>query len=119
MPVPANVYWGINVQRAIQNFPVSDTPISRHPELIAGYAQVKRACVDANEELGLIDPMRAELIRQACRDIEAGELADQFPVDVRQGGAGTSTNMNMNEVIANRARTRRPPARRLRVHPPE
>ena len=103
MPVPANVYWGINAQRAIQNFPVSDTPISRHPELIAGYAQVKRACVDANEELGLIDPMRAELIRQACRDIEAGELADQFPVDVRQGGAGTSTNMNMNEVIANRA----------------
>ena len=64
---------------------------------------VKRACAIANEELGLIDPAKAEAIRAACLEIEAGKLADQFPVDVMQGGAGTSSNMNMNEVIANRA----------------
>ena len=103
MEVPANVYWGIHTQRAIGNFPVSSITDSQHPELIRAYATVKRACAIANEELGLIDPAKAEAIRAACLEIEAGKLADQFPVDVMQGGAGTSSNMNMNEVIANRA----------------
>ena len=103
MEVPANVYWGIHTQRAIGNFPVSGITDSLHPELIRAYATVKRACAIANEELGLIDPAKAEAIRAACLEIEAGKLADQFPVDVMQGGAGTSSNMNMNEVIANRA----------------
>lgn len=103
MEVPANVYWGIHTQRAIGNFPVSGITDSQHPELIRAYATVKRACAIANEELGLIDPAKAEAIRAACLEIEAGKLADQFPVDVMQGGAGTSSNMNMNEVIANRA----------------
>lgn len=75
----------------------------QHPELVRAYATVKRACAIANEELGLIDASKAEAIRVACLEIEAGKLADQFPVDVMQGGAGTSSNMNMNEVIANRA----------------
>lgn len=81
---------------------VSGITDSQHPELIRAYATVKRACAIANEELGPIDPAKAEAIRAACLEIEAGKLADQFPVDVMQGGAGTSSNMNMNEVIANR-----------------
>lgn len=103
MRVPADVYWGINTQRAIGNFPVSGVTDSQHPSLIRSYATVKRACAEANAELGLLDRERADLIAQACREIEQGALADQFPVDALQGGAGTSTNMNMNEVIANRA----------------
>lgn len=81
MEVPANVYWGIHTQRAIGNFPVSGITDSQHPELIRAYATVKRACAIANEELGLIDPAKAEAIRAACLEIEAGKLADQFPVE--------------------------------------
>ena len=103
LPVPADAYWGINTQRAIGNFPVSGVTDSQHPSLIRSYATIKRACAEANDELGLLDHERARLITAACLEIEAGELADQFPVDVLQGGAGTSTNMNINEVIANRA----------------
>ena len=103
MAVPANVYWGIHTQRAIGNFPVSGISDSAHPELIRAYATVKRACAGANEELGLLDADKARFIREACLEIEGGKFADQFPVDVMQGGAGTSSNMNMNEVIANRA----------------
>jgi aspartate ammonia-lyase len=103
MAVPENVYWGIHTQRAIGNFPVSGITDGQHPELIRAYATVKRACATANEELGLLSHTKAQAIRQACQEIEGGALADQFPVDVMQGGAGTSANMNMNEVIANRA----------------
>ena len=103
MGVPADVYWGIHTQRAIGNFTVSDVTDGDHPSLIRAYATVKRACATANAELGLIDGAKAKLIEQACLEIEDGGLADQFPVDVLQGGAGTSANMNMNEVIANRA----------------
>ena len=103
LPVPADVYWGINTQRAIGNFPVSGITDSQHPSLIRAYATVKRACAEANDELGLLDHDRALFIKAACLEVESGKLADQFPVDVLQGGAGTSTNMNVNEVIANRA----------------
>ncbi|MBM6699243.1 aspartate ammonia-lyase [Bifidobacterium pullorum subsp. saeculare] len=103
LEVPADAYWGIHTQRAIGNFPVSGVTDGDHPTLIRSYATVKRACAAANAELGLVDAHKAELIERACRDIEGGGLADQFPVDVLQGGAGTSANMNMNEVIANRA----------------
>ncbi|PJM75939.1 aspartate ammonia-lyase [Bifidobacterium simiarum] len=103
MEVPTDVYWGIHTQRAIGNFPVSGITDAQHPELVRAYATVKRACAAANEELGLLDPEKSRLIRKACEEIEGGKLADQFPVDVMQGGAGTSSNMNMNEVIANRA----------------
>ena len=103
MDVPKDVYWGIHTQRALGNFTVSRIADSTHPQLMRAYATVKRACAEANDELGLIDHDKARLIVAACHDVENGELADQFPVDVLQGGAGTSTNMNMNEVIANRA----------------
>lgn len=103
LEVPADAYWGIHTQRAIGNFDVSGLTDSTHPMLIRAYATVKRACAAANEELGLLDAERSRLIRAACLDIEAGRLLDQFPVDVLQGGAGTSCNMNVNEVIANRA----------------
>ena len=103
LEVPANVYWGIHTQRAIGNFTVSGLPDSSHPQLVRAYATVKRACAEANEELGLLPHDKARAIVAACQEIEAGKLLDQFPVDVLQGGAGTSTNMNANEVIANRA----------------
>ncbi|RSX54165.1 aspartate ammonia-lyase [Bifidobacterium goeldii] len=103
LEVPAGVYWGIHTQRAIGNFTVSGIPDSAHPQLVKAYATVKRACAEANAELGLIDNSKARAIVAACLEIESGKLADQFPVDVLQGGAGTSTNMNINEVIANRA----------------
>lgn len=103
IPVPANAYWGIHTQRAIENFPISGTPVSHHPELIKAYALIKQACARANADLGGITHTQAKLIDEACRDVFSGKFDDQFPVDVLQGGAGTSTNMNMNEVIANRA----------------
>ena len=101
--VPANAYWGIHTLRAISNFPVSGITVSDHPEIIHAYGNVKRACARANRELGGIDAYQAELVDRACADVIAGKLDDQFPIDVLQGGAGTSTNMNVNEVIANRA----------------
>lgn len=103
LDVPADVYWGIHTQRAIANFGVSGVSDAAHPQLIRAYATIKRACAEANEELGLLDHGTARAIAAACRQIEEGGLADQFPVDALQGGAGTSLNMNMNEVIANRA----------------
>ncbi|MBW3089022.1 aspartate ammonia-lyase [Bifidobacterium sp. 82T24] len=101
--VPAKAYWGIHTARAMENFQVSNIPDSTHPQLIKAYATIKKACATANEELGLIPGVQAGAIRQACMEIENGRWMDQFPVDVFQGGAGTSTNMNVNEVIANRA----------------
>jgi len=100
--VPANAYYGIHTLRALENFPITGTPISIYPELINALACVKQAAAHANHDLGLLDPRRAEAIIQACREIRSGDLHQEFVVDVIQGGAGTSTNMNANEVIANR-----------------
>ncbi|MEU9861674.1 aspartate ammonia-lyase [Streptomyces sp. NPDC047971] len=100
--VPADAYWGIHSLRAMENFPITGTPISAHPQLIDALAAVKEAAALANEELGLLAPEKAAAIVAACREIRGGKLHDQFVVDVIQGGAGTSTNMNANEVIANR-----------------
>ena len=101
--IPAAAYWGIHTLRAVENFAITDTKISSYPLLVEALAQIKHAAVLANFNLGLIDQVRTDAIRQACRDIEQGALREQFVVDVIQGGAGTSTNMNANEVIANRA----------------
>ena len=101
--IPAGAYWGIQTLRAVENFPITGTAISSFPRLVQALAQVKHAAVLANFDLGLIDRTKKEAIVQACHDIEQGCLRDQFVVDVIQGGAGTSTNMNANEVIANRA----------------
>ncbi|QSQ26684.1 aspartate ammonia-lyase [Pyxidicoccus parkwayensis] len=101
--IPVDAYWGINVRRALDNFAISGRPISVYPDLLYGYACVKQAAARANAELRGLDPARAELIDRACEDVKGGELHEQFVVDILQGGAGTSTNMNFNEVIANRA----------------
>lgn len=87
----------------MENFPITGRPISTNPSLIRGLAFVKWAASSANEKLGILDHRRAEAIGQACREIVEGRWHEQFVVDVIQGGAGTSTNMNANEVIANRA----------------
>ncbi|MEU5900457.1 MULTISPECIES: aspartate ammonia-lyase [Streptomyces] len=101
--VPADAYWGIHSLRATENFPITGIPISVYPQLIDALAAVKEAAARANEELGLLPKAKADAIAAACREIRAGHLHDQFVVDVIQGGAGTSTNMNANEVVANRA----------------
>jgi aspartate ammonia-lyase len=101
--VPAQAYYGVHTLRALENFPISGTPISIYPDLINALACVKEAAALVNNDLGLLDDARTEAVVKACREIRAGELLDQFVVDVIQGGAGTSTNMNMNEVVANRA----------------
>ena len=101
--VPADVYWGIHTLRALENFPISGVPISLYPEFVDALVAVKQAAALANHELGLLDVDRCEAIVQACREIRGGAFHDQFVVDVIQGGAGTSTNMNANEVVCNRA----------------
>jgi aspartate ammonia-lyase len=101
LELPAGAYWGIHTERAIANFPLSGRRVN--PSLIQALAQVKKACAAANGELGYLDTAKGGAIAAACDEIAAGGLADQFPVDALQGGAGTSTNMNLNEVIANRA----------------
>ena len=101
--VPAEAYYGVHTLRAVENFPITGTPISVYPELVQALASIKHAAALANHELGLLDSTRCQAIVAACEELRNGNLHDQFVVDVIQGGAGTSTNMNANEVIANRA----------------
>ena len=101
--VPASAYYGVHTLRAVENFPITGTTIAIYPELLHALAAIKRAAAEANHALGLLDKTRMDAIVTACEEIRGGALADQFVVDVIQGGAGTSTNMNANEVIANRA----------------
>lgn len=101
--VPADKYYGIHTLRALENFPITGITIQTYPILIHSLAYVKEACAKANAELKLLDQQRADAIIQTCQEIRSGLLLDHFVVDVIQGGAGTSTNMNANEVIANRA----------------
>ena len=101
--VPAEAYYGVHTLRAVENFPITGLPISIYPDLIRALASIKEAAALTNGELGMLDRPRTDAIVAACQDIRAGRLHDQFVVDVIQGGAGTSTNMNANEVIANLA----------------
>lgn len=101
--VSNSVYYGIQTLRALENFDISGIPIRVFPELVQGLAFVKMAAVRANADLGLIDQTKAKAIADACQEIIDGKLHEHFVVDMIQGGAGTSTNMNANEVIANRA----------------
>lgn len=101
MPVPDDALYGASTQRAVLNFPVSGRPL---PEaFIRGLGLVKLACARANEQLGLLAPEKSALIQTVAREIMDGKLTAHFPIDVFQTGSGTSTNMNANEVIANRA----------------
>ena len=99
--VPADAYYGVQTLRAAENFKI--TGLRLHPEMIRSLAYVKKAAAIVNNEVGLLTKERADAICQACDDIIEGKLHDQFIVDPIQGGAGTSMNMNANEVIANRA----------------
>jgi len=101
--IPSEAYWGVHTLRAVENFPITGQTISSYAELINALAAIKQAAALANNELGLLDDRLTQAIVAACEEIRAGRLHDQFVVDVIQGGAGTSTNMNANEVIANRA----------------
>jgi len=99
--VPSEAYYGIHTLRAYENFPLSGLHV--HSRLIQALAQVKKACADANQRLGYLKASKAKAIMQACDEMIAGRWHNNIIVDALQGGAGTSTNMNMNEVIANRA----------------
>jgi aspartate ammonia-lyase len=101
--VPSSAYYGAQTARAIGNFPISGISVGHFPAFVRALALVKKAAVRANARLGDLAPEKARAIEAACDDVIAGGLANEFPIDVFQGGAGTSTNMNINEVIANRA----------------
>lgn len=101
MEIPVEAYWGVHTARAIENFDITKRPISVYPHLIIAFASVKQAAARTNAELGTISAEKADLIDRACQRVIDGEFHDQFCVGVIQGGAGTSTNMNVNEVITN------------------
>ena len=103
LQVPADAYYGVQTQRALNNYKISNTRMCDYPEYIIAIAYVKMAAAEANARLGVLDRTIADAIVAACKEIVGGKLWDQFPVDMMQGGAGTSVNMNANEVIANRA----------------
>ncbi|MBI0375531.1 aspartate ammonia-lyase, partial [Streptomyces albiflaviniger] len=103
LEVPSESYYGVHTVRAVANFAVTGTTIGQFPDLISALAAVKEAAALTNRDLGRLDDRRAGAIIAACREVREGRLSDQFPVDPIQGGAGTSTHMNINEVIANRA----------------
>jgi aspartate ammonia-lyase len=101
--VPINAYWGVHTARAVDNFPISGVPIGHYRSLIKALAIVKQAAAQANFELGELSGEINEAIAKACQEVADGKFDSEFVVDAIQGGAGTSTNMNANEVIANRA----------------
>ncbi len=102
MSIPADALWGASTQRAVENFPISGRPIAA--EVVRAHAMLKWAAATANLERGVIEADVAEAIRGAADEVIDGALDDHFPVDTFQTGSGTSTNMNVNEVVANRAK---------------
>lgn len=103
LPVPARAYYGIQTQRALNNFHLSGVPVAHYPKLVIALAMVKQAAAQTNHGLGYLEENCFSAIHQACQCLIDGGHHDQFVVDMIQGGAGTSTNMNANEVIANLA----------------
>src|SRR5437660_11278667 len=99
--VPAQAYYGAQTQRAVENFPISGQPLPK--ALIHALGLVKIAAATANRDLGKLKSEIAEPILRAAREVADGKLDDQFPIDVYQTGSGTSSNMNTNEVVSNRA----------------
>ncbi len=100
--IPGDAYWGVHTLRALEDYPITGLKIGAYPDLIKSLAHVKKAATQANLTLKVLQPELAHAIMAACDELIAGHLHEQFVVDVIQGGAGTSTNMNANEVIANR-----------------
>lgn len=103
MQVPAHAYYGIQTQRAIDNFHISGVKLYQFPEFIKGLAYVKWAAAETNFQLGLLEEKLKNAIVEAAKEVVSGKFDKEFPIDMIQGGAGTSTNMNINEVLANRA----------------
>ena len=101
--VPAHAYYGVQTLRGAENFSITGIPMSSEPAFVKAFGYVKKAAAMANRDLGVLDPVVAQAIIHACDRLIAGEMRDQFITDFIQGGAGTSTNMNANEVIANLA----------------
>lgn len=101
--VPESALYGVQTLRGIENFEISKFHLSEYPLFIKGLAITKWGAVEANHELGLVSDEQYNAIVQACKELIEGKHAEQFPIDMIQGGAGTTTNMNANEVIANRA----------------
>ena len=101
--VPENVLYGVQTMRGLENFPISKFRLCEYPLFIRGLAIVKLGAAVANHDMGLLSDELFNAISQACREIMEGKFHEFFPVDMIQGGAGTTTNMNANEVIANRA----------------
>lgn len=101
LQVPINAYYGVQTQRAIENFRISGQFLSSYPQFIRGLALVKKAAAKTNYELGLLEENLYFKIFEACEDLATGKYNAEFPIDMIQGGAGTSVNMNANEVIAN------------------
>jgi len=102
MLVPAEAYWGIHTARALENFPITRRAISNYPDLIRGLARVKQAAALANRDLGVLSAEKANVVVAVCEELWEGQWHEQFVLGAVQGGAGTSTNMCANEVIANR-----------------
>ena len=103
LQVPQEAYYGVQTQRALNNYKISNTKMCDYPDYVVAIAYVKWAAAQANKELGSIDGTIADAIIAACKEIVDGKYHNDFPIDMMQGGAGTSVNMNANEVIANRA----------------
>lgn len=103
LDVPADAYYGVQTLRGVDNFDLTRKKLCDFPNFVKGLAIAKQGAAQANAELGVLDKKIANAIVKACEEIRAGKLLDQFPLDMIQGGAGTSSNMNANEVIANRA----------------
>ncbi|MDD4892012.1 MAG: lyase family protein, partial [Phycisphaerae bacterium] len=101
LDVPADALYGIHTLRAIENFPLAGRPVNS--ELIHAFGAVKLAAAQTNRQLGWWDDAKLAAIEQSCREMMAGQLDTHIVVDALQGGAGTSTNMNVNEVLANRS----------------
>ena len=101
VPVPSNAYYGAQTQRAVDNFPISGIRFNR--SFIYGLGLIKRSTAQANMELGLLDETLGNSIVQAAQEVMDGKLDAHFPIDIFQTGSGTSSNMNVNEVISNRS----------------
>ena len=103
LQVPADAYYGVQTQRAIENFRITGTKMGDYPAFVKAIGYVKLAAAQTNHALGLLPDTLLKPISEACKEVIDGKFDSQFPVDMIQGGAGTSVNMNANEVIANRA----------------
>src|SRR6516162_5361831 len=99
--IPADAYYGVQTARALENFQLSGVAINHYPGFVEAWAIVKLAAARANADVGAMKPERLAAIEKACQAVRDGKYMDQFQVDWYQGGAGTSTNMNANEVLAN------------------